>query len=74
MTGMGSDGAKGLGVIKEEGGFTIAQDEATSAIFGMPRVAIENNVVDKASPYGREKMRVHRRATEDAERKIIHFC
>ena len=50
LTGMGSDGVKGLGVIKEEGGFAIAQDEATSAIFGMPRVAIENNVVDKVLP------------------------
>lgn len=50
LTGMGSDGAKGLGEIKEKGGFTIAQDEATSAIFGMPRVAIEKNVVDKVLP------------------------
>lgn len=50
LTGMGSDGAKGLGIIKEEGGFSIAQDEATSAIFGMPRVAIEKNVVDKVLP------------------------
>ena len=50
LTGMGSDGAKGLGFIKEEGGFAIAQDEATSAIFGMPRVAIENNAVDKVLP------------------------
>lgn len=50
LTGMGSDGTKGLGVIKEEGGFAIAQDEATSAIFGMPRVAIENKVVDKVLP------------------------
>jgi len=50
LTGMGSDGAKGLGKIKEEGGFTIAQDEATSAIFGMPRVAIESNAVEKVLP------------------------
>ncbi len=50
LTGMGSDGAKGLGVMKEQGGFIIAQDEATSAIFGMPRVAIENKVVDKVLP------------------------
>jgi len=50
LTGMGSDGTKGLGKIKEEGGFTIAQDEATSAIFGMPRVAIESNAVDKILP------------------------
>lgn len=50
LTGMGSDGAKGLRALKEQGGFVIAQDEATSAIFGMPRVAIENNVVDKVLP------------------------
>jgi two-component system chemotaxis response regulator CheB len=50
LTGMGSDGAKGLGAIKKEGGFTIAQDEASSAIFGMPRVAIETNAVDKILP------------------------
>lgn len=50
LTGMGSDGAKGLGTIKKQGGFTIAQDEATSAIFGMPRVAIENNAVDIVLP------------------------
>jgi two-component system chemotaxis response regulator CheB len=50
LTGMGSDGTKGMGIIKEEGGFSIAQDEATSAIFGMPRVAIEKNVVDKVLP------------------------
>lgn len=50
LTGMGSDGAKGMGEIKEEGGFTIAQNEATSAIFGMPRVAIANKVVEKVLP------------------------
>jgi two-component system chemotaxis response regulator CheB len=50
LTGMGSDGVKGMGEIKEEGGFTIAQDEATSAIFGMPRVAIANKVVAKVLP------------------------
>lgn len=50
MTGMGSDGVKGMKEIKERGGFTIAQDEATSAIYGMPRVAIANNVVDKVLP------------------------
>ena len=36
--------------IKEAGGFTLAQDEATSAIFGMPRVAIERGVADKVVP------------------------
>jgi two-component system, chemotaxis family, protein-glutamate methylesterase/glutaminase len=50
LTGMGSDGVRGLQAVKEQGGITIAQDEATSAIFGMPRVAIEKNIIDKVLP------------------------
>lgn len=50
LTGMGSDGAMGMRMIKEKGGFTFAQDEATSTIFGMPRVAIEKGAVDKVVP------------------------
>jgi two-component system, chemotaxis family, protein-glutamate methylesterase/glutaminase len=52
LTGMGSDGVKGLGAMKKAGAFTIAQDAATSAIFGMPRVAIENKFADKVAPIG----------------------
>ncbi len=47
MTGMGDDGAKGMLEMKEAGAFTIAQDEESSVVFGMPKKAIELNAVDK---------------------------
>lgn len=51
MTGMGSDGVKGLIELKENNdAYVIAQDENTSIVFGMPRAAIEKGVVDKTVP------------------------
>ncbi len=51
MTGMGDDGAKGMLEMKESGApLTIAQDEATSVVFGMPQEAIKLNAVDKILP------------------------
>ena len=53
LTGMGSDGAKGIKAIKEHGGYTIAQDEATSVVYGMPNVANQTGCVDKVAPLER---------------------
>lgn len=51
LTGMGDDGARGMKKLYDRGAYTIAQDEATSIIFGMPRVAIECQAVKEILPY-----------------------
>ena len=50
MTGMGDDGARGLLEMKENGAYTIAQDEASSIVFGMPNEAIKRGAVDQILP------------------------
>jgi two-component system chemotaxis response regulator CheB len=50
LTGMGRDGVDGMGAVSRAGGATIAQDERTSAIFGMPKRAIEAGHADEVLP------------------------
>jgi two-component system chemotaxis response regulator CheB len=50
MTGMGDDGARGLEEMQKAGARTIAQDEATSVVFGMPKEAIARGCVDRIVP------------------------
>ena len=47
---MGSDGAEGITQIRKENGFTIAQDEETCTVFGMPKSAIKLGGIDKVLP------------------------
>lgn len=50
MTGMGSDGAKGLAMVKDRGGKTIAEDQSTCIVYGMPKMAVETGKVDRVVP------------------------
>lgn len=52
LTGMGSDGAQGMLKMKEAGARTIAQDEESCVVFGMPKEAIKLNAVDRVTPLG----------------------
>ncbi|MFO7326025.1 MAG: chemotaxis response regulator protein-glutamate methylesterase [Pseudomonadota bacterium] len=53
LTGMGKDGAQGLKEIQEAGGATLAQDEATSVVWGMPGEAVELGAADEVLPLSR---------------------
>ena len=50
LTGMGQDGAEGLLALRQAGGLTMAQDEASAVVFGMPRVALERGAAELALP------------------------
>jgi len=52
MTGMGNDGAQGLKELKEAGAVTIAQDEATSVVYGMPHEAVKLGAAGRVLPLG----------------------
>lgn len=50
LTGMGHDGSQGMKAVKTARGFTIAEDQSTTVVFGMPKAAIELGVVDRVVP------------------------
>ncbi len=52
LTGMGKDGARGMLAIRQQGGYTLAQDEASCVVYGMPREAVLLNAVDQVAPLG----------------------
>ncbi len=68
LTGMGSDGAQGLLTMREAGAHTIAQDEASCVVFGMPKVAIDLGAVDEVLGVDRIAGDIMRTA-EKAERE-----
>ncbi|HTU71064.1 MAG TPA: chemotaxis response regulator protein-glutamate methylesterase [Candidatus Baltobacteraceae bacterium] len=50
LTGMGQDGVRGLRKLKERGGYVLGQDEATCVVYGMPRAAAKEGLVDRVAP------------------------
>ncbi len=50
LTGMGEDGAEGLRDIRERGGYTIAEDESTAVVYGMPAAAVRLGAVCELLP------------------------
>ncbi len=62
MTGMGDDGAQGLLEMKTAGAYTIAQDEASCVVFGMPAEAIKRDAAAKVLPLS------------DIAREVLRFC
>jgi two-component system, chemotaxis family, protein-glutamate methylesterase/glutaminase len=67
LTGMGNDGAKGVKAVKEAGGYVIAQDEATSVIFGMPAEAIKTGAVDEVLAIEQVPAAIERRTVQIAK-------
>jgi two-component system chemotaxis response regulator CheB len=65
LTGMGDDGAKGLLAIHERGGHTLAQDKASSAVFGMPKAAERLGAVTELLPLGKIAAAIQRAVREE---------
>lgn len=66
LTGIGGDGAEGLKMMRDAGAFTIGQDEATSAVYGMPRVAQEIGAVTVQLPLDRISQKALGRCAQGA--------
>ncbi len=68
LTGMGDDGATGMAAMHEKGAYTIAQDEATSVVYGMPYKALLAGGVSEVLPLGEISHEVcsklHKRSAE----------
>jgi two-component system, chemotaxis family, response regulator WspF len=61
LTGMGRDGAEGLSLLRKQGWYTIAQDQESCAVYGMPKAAVElNAAVDILSPEAIAPVLLHR--------------
>jgi two-component system chemotaxis response regulator CheB len=69
LTGMGADGAKGLLEMRETGAFTIAQDEQSCVVFGMPKEAIKLSAVDAIIPLKKIATKIIKKLSENEHTK-----
>jgi chemotaxis response regulator CheB len=69
LTGMGRDGASGLKAMRDKGHHTIAQDEASSAVFGMPKAAAQLHAASEILPLAAISRRLFERIAEKPHRK-----
>jgi two-component system, chemotaxis family, protein-glutamate methylesterase/glutaminase len=69
LTGMGGDGAAGMARVKASGGRTLAQDEASCVVFGMPKMAIESGCVDEVAPLSLLAERIMQSVREAPKRR-----
>jgi two-component system chemotaxis response regulator CheB len=72
LTGMGHDGLRGAERIVQAGGSVVAQDEATSVVWGMPRAVTEAGLADQVLPLNAISQELLRRAT--AVRPTVAAC
>ncbi len=70
MTGMGKDGVEGLKHIRSKGGYVIAQDEESCVVYGMPRAALEEGVVDSMLSLDNISLALDRLATSWAQARV----
>jgi two-component system chemotaxis response regulator CheB len=67
LTGMGEDGATGLRKLRIAGGYTIAEDESSAVVYGMPAAAVRLGAVNESLPLGDIAMRVRELVTSRGE-------
>jgi two-component system chemotaxis response regulator CheB len=70
LTGMGKDGARGLMAMREAGGRTLGQDEATSVVYGMPKAAFELGAVERQLPLHRLSPAILELCADPAARSV----
>ncbi|XXF76856.1 chemotaxis protein CheB [Myxococcaceae bacterium GXIMD 01537] len=73
LNGMGEDGARGLLAIRNVGGVTFAQDEATSVVFGMPRAALEMRAADHGVPLSAIPDLIRQSCTRSPVERLAHW-